>query len=109
MEQKYEDKIENFIQINLLYVSRMHTEYDWFFLQDTIVIDTENLDKLIIPNGLHLEVYDVDDSSNRKWYFIVDDISGVYEELIDKIMFWMSYNETIKMLKGMDKVCYLLT
>ena len=100
----FDERIQRFININCFLVNRVFTANEWFSLQGTVVFDSEALDKLVIPDGLHLESDYYDDCSEQKCYFLVDDKTGKYEEIIESKAFWKTYAEELKLMRALKEV-----
>ena len=90
-------KIHNFIGINAFHVNRVHTLNAAFSMQDSIMFDSDCLERLVIPHGMHIDT-DVD-SYNTERYFIVDNESGDYEEIIPSNVFWAEYAAELRLEK----------
>ncbi len=99
MATTFNEKVQRFIDINEFHVSRIFTVNPWVTLDGSIVFDEGALHQLVIPDGLHLETDFSDEVSNRKCYFLVDDESKDYEELIPRTVFWATYTEEVALLK----------
>ena len=95
----FNEKVQRFININEFHVSRIFTLNPWVTLDGCVVFDEDALQQLVIPDGLHLETDFYDDGSNRKCYFLVDDESEDYEEIICRTDFWSTYTEEVRLLK----------
>ena len=104
MATTFNEKIERFININSFYVSRVQTSNVWFALQGVITFDVDALDRLVLPEGMHIEEDYYSEFSERKCYFLVDDKSGEYEELIDRRELWTKYTDDLKMMRALDEV-----
>lgn len=100
--ETFNERIERFIKINSFYVSRVHTSKD-FSLQDSITFNEEEIDKLVFPDGLHLESDSIDEFSDRECYFLVDNF-GNYEEIIDRKDFWTAYEEELRFEEEVKKM-----
>ena len=102
MAKTFNEKVEAFINCNELFVGRIYTINNWFALQGALSFDEDKLNELVIPEGLHIEVDQMDDYSERIVYFIVDE-NGIYEELIPTGVFWKKYAEDLKQVKTKDE------
>lgn len=103
MAMTFDERIERFVGFNELHAGRVHTDKAWFSLQGTIVFDTGALDKLVIPNGLHMETdYLHEEFPEQKCYFLVDDESGEYVEIMESKAFWAKYAEELELMRDLD-------
>lgn len=100
--ENFYDKVENFLKANSLYVTRVYTSHEWFGLQGAIVFDQDAVERLILPCGLRL----VTDTLNEetKCFFLVDEQSDEYEEIIETSTFWATYKEVLKVTKENDYI-----
>lgn len=98
----FAEKVENFLKANSLYVSRVYTSHEWFSLQGEIVFDQDKVDKLIFPSGLSLMIDTINEGT--KCFFLVDEQSDQYVEIIESSTFWATYKEVLKAIKEIDYI-----
>ncbi len=99
----FSEKIQRFIDINEYHVARVHTINEWFSLNDSIVFDSDAINMLVIPDGLHLEFDNVDDFPEQIHYILVDDDSGEYDEIIEENIFWSCYFYELEVVKALEE------
>ena len=97
----FAEKIHKFINVNSFHVNRVHTMNAAFSMQDSIVFDFDCLERLVVPHGMHIDTDYVEEDPCTERYFLIDDDSGDYEELIPSDVFWAKYAAELYLEKAL--------
>ena len=90
MIETFAQKIERFINMNSLHVSRPQIP-ERFSLQNYLVFETGRLSSLVFPPGMILTTNCIPGYPNTTRYFVLDLETGFYEEIIDSKIYWETY------------------